>query len=64
MNAMKKPGTKPPKKSYAVYFDQVNQERYIVAARDVQEAIKKAKRLWRNEHSWPTGTHVEEQPDR
>lgn len=40
-------------KTYCVYFDQVNQSKVEVKAKDREEAIRKARLLWRQTHSEP-----------
>lgn len=46
---------------YRVYFNQVNQTMYQVKAKDEDEdeAVKKARRLWRQENGEPSCAHVE-----
>ncbi len=44
---------------FYVYFDQVNQSRYQVEAKDRDEAIEKAERIWKAENRRPYGAHVE-----
>ncbi len=44
---------------FYVYFDQVNQSRYQVEAKDRDEAIEKAQRIWKGENRYPSGAHVE-----
>jgi len=40
-------------KRYAVYIEQVNQERIVVDTKDPLEARQKAIGLWRNEYLYP-----------
>lgn len=44
---------------YRVYFNQVNQTMYRVKAKNEDEAVKKARILWRQENGEPYGAHVE-----
>lgn len=47
-------------KTFNVYFDQVNQTRYEIQAKNEDEAISKAVRQWIAENGKPFGAHVEE----
>ena len=47
-------------KTFYVYFDQINQTKYEVKAKDSESAIAKAKTLWRAENSAPSGAYVED----
>ena len=43
---------------YKVYFEQVNQTWYQVDAKDEEEAIVKAERIWKADNLYPS-TYVE-----
>lgn len=47
-------------KTYFVYFDQVNQTKFVISASSRDAAIRKAEREWRKEHAWPSGAYVED----
>ena len=47
------------KKEYWVYFEQVNQTRWVVMAKSKEEAVVKARRQWRAGFSEPIGISVE-----
>jgi len=46
-------------KKYTVFFEQINQVGYEVRANDREEAIKKAKKIWKDEYQSPWVTAVE-----
>lgn len=50
-----------PSKTFKVYFNQVNQTRYQVNARTLELAVRKATKMWLEEHGLPTGTYVEDE---
>jgi len=47
-------------RNYRVWFDQVNQTMFDVKAVSEEDAIKKARREWKNENGEPYGAEVEE----
>ena len=50
----------PKTKEYHVYFDQVNQTRYVINAKTPDNAIKKALKEWRSDNipSWSSSVEV------
>ena len=52
--------SKEDKPTFFVYFEQVNQSRYKVNAKDPIEAVKIARRMWRSDNDTPELADVEQ----